>query len=222
MNRNLVFIMKKFFPVFLFLTLLFTTSCIEIVEEITLHSNQSGNIKYRIKTNQFVSLLDKFSDIIDISLEKQLKTEAEKFAVKIRNQQGIDSIKINLDGKISSFSMGFSFSSADNLNNAIYHIFGYKPNMFSPKYLKVTSHKMSRKNFSPWVKKYFEQEGIEIPEGEITNMIYFKTIVNYPQKIKKQRGENIVLSANGKILSQRNTFTDVFDNKTNVSIKSRY
>jgi hypothetical protein len=214
--------MKKIFLVFLLLTILLATSCIEIVEEITIHNDQSGNIKYKIKTNQIVSFFDKFSDIIDISLEKQLKTEAEKFAAKISGLQGIDSVKIKLDGKISNFSMGFSFCSADDLNNAIYKVFGYKQNMFSPKYLNVKEHKFNRINFSPWVKRYFEQEGINFPEEDILSMVNFKTIVYYPQKIKKYNGDNLVLSDNGKILSQKNSLIDLLENKTNVSIKSRY
>ncbi len=221
MNRYLVFIMKKILPVFILL-FLSLTSCIEIIEEITVHSDQSGKIKYRIKTNQIVSFLDNFSDLIDISLEKQLKSEAEEFASKLKNQQGIDSITINLEGKLSDYSMGFSFASADDLNNAVYRVLGYKENILSPKYLKITKHNFNRKNFSSWVKKYFDQEGIDFPSGDLLTMVYFKTIIYYPQEVKKYRGDNIELSGNRKQLSQKNPLIDVLENKTNVGIKSRY
>jgi hypothetical protein len=213
--------MKKILPVF-FLLFLSLTSCIEIVEEITLHSDQSGKIKYRMKTNQIVSFLDNFSDLIDISLEKQLKSEAEKFASKLKNQEGIDSITINLERKLSDYSMGFSFTSADDLNNAVYSVLGYKENIFSPKYLKITEHNFSRKNFSPWVKKYFAQEGIDLTSGDLLTMVYFKTIIYYPREVNNYRGDNIELSSNRKKLSQKNSLIDVLENKTNVAIKSRY
>ncbi len=221
MNRYLVFIMKKILPVF-FLLFLSLTSCIEIVEEITLHSDQSGKIKYRIKTNQIISFLDNFSDLIDLSLEKQLKSEAEEFASKLKNQEGIDSITINLKGKLSDYSMGFSFASADDLNDAVYRVLGYKENIFSPKYLKITKHNFNRKNFSPWIKKYFEQEGIDLPSGDLLTMVYFKTIISYPREVKNYRGDNIELSGNRKNLSQKNSLINVVENKTNVGIKSRY
>ena len=213
--------MKKTLPVF-FLLFLSLTSCIEIVEEITLHSDQSGKIKYRIKTNQIVSFLDNFSDLIDLSLEKQLKSEAEEFASKLKNQEGIDSITINLEGKLSDYFMGFSFASADDLNDAVYRVLGYKENIFSPKYLKITKHNFNRKNFSPWIKKYFEQEGIDLPSEDLLTMVYFKTIIYYPQEVKKHRGDNIELSGNRKKLSQKNSLIDVLENKTNVGIKSSY
>jgi hypothetical protein len=213
--------MKKIIPVVLIFTILFT-GCIEIVEEITLHKNQSGNIRYRIKTNQLISFIDNFTNWIDLSFENQLKSEADKFASKIKKQEGIDSVKINLSGKFSDYNMGFSFSSADNLNNAFYEVFGYKPSIFSPKYLKVTEHHLSRKNFSPWVKKYFEQEGIELPTGELLNNVYFKTVIYFPKEIKKHRGDNISLSGDRKVLTQKNKLMNVIENKSNVSIKSKY
>jgi hypothetical protein len=221
LNRYLVFNMKKILPVF-FLLFLSLTSCIEIVEEITLHNDQSGKIMYCMKTNQIVSFLDNISDLLDISLENQLKSEAEKFASKIKKQEGIDSITINLEGELSDYSMEFCFASADDLNNAVYSVLGYKENIFSPKYLKITEHKFNRKNFSPWVKKYFEQEGIDLPSGGLLKMVYFKTIIYYPREVKKHRGDNIELSGNQKKLSQKNSLIDVLENKTNVSIKSRY
>jgi hypothetical protein len=212
--------MNKIIP-FFFLLFLSLTSCIEIVEEITLHKDKSGNIKYRLETNQISSFLNSFSDFIDLPIENRLKTEVEKFALKIKHQEGIDSVKFNIDEKSGYSLLTLSFTNQDALNNAIYSILGYKKKMFSPKYIKITNHNFQRKNFSPWVKKYLEKEKVDIPGKELISMVTFKTIINYPVVVKKFKGKNLSLSTDRLKITQKNKLNDVFDNKTNVSIKSK-
>jgi hypothetical protein len=211
--------MKRIFPVFIFL--FGFTSCIEIVEEITIFNNKSGNIKYRIETNQIASFLNKFTNLIDVTFENQLKEKTKALAGKINTYEGIDSVIYNWDGKKNKNLLEFSFTSADALNDAVYQLLGYKKSLFTPKYLKATDHKFQRKNFSPWVKKYLETEGIEIPIEEITNLVTYKTIVHYPKEVKKFSGKNLKLIDNRKQLVQTNNLKEVLENKTDVGIKSR-
>jgi hypothetical protein len=212
--------MKKIL-LFLFIFPLGLTSCVEIVEEITLHSNKSGNIKYKLETDQFASFLNTFSEFIDGSIENQMKTQVEAFALNLKSQEGIDSVRFNTDGKSGNTLLEFSFTNPDALNNAIYKIFRYEKNMFSPKYIKLTNHNFQRKNFAPLVQKYLEKEKIKLQTRDIINLIAFKTIIQYPVEVKKYRGNNLEISDNRKSIIQKNKLSDVLENKTNVAIKSR-
>jgi hypothetical protein len=212
--------MKRIFSVF-FLFLLSLTSCIEIVEEITLYDNHSGNIKYRLETNQIASFLNNLTDLLDGSFENHLKGKTREFAGKIKSYEGIDSVKFNWDGKKNKNLLEFSFSSPGALNDAIYQLIGYKKNLFTPVYIKATSHAFQRKNFAPWVKKYLENEGIEIPAKDFMDLVTYKTIVHYPTEVKRFKGKNLKLTDNRKGLIQTNNLREVLENKTNVSIKSK-
>jgi hypothetical protein len=212
--------MKKQFP-FIILLLLGLTSCIEIVEEITIYSNNSGKIKYRLETNQITSLINNLTGLLDVSTENKVKEMAGKYAAELESYNGIDSVRFSWNEKKSRNILEFSFSGADELNDAIYQLFGYKKNIFSPKYLKTNQHVFIRKNFSPWIKKYLESENIEIPEDDFLEMITYKTIIHYPKEVKKFRGSNIRLMSNGKQLVQTNNVKEVLENKTDVSIRCR-
>jgi hypothetical protein len=212
--------MKKIL-LFILLFSLGLTSCVEIVEEITLHNNKSGNIKYKLETNQFASFLNTFSEFIDGSIENQMKSQVEAFALNLKSQEGIDSVRFNMAGTSGNTLLEFSFTNPDALNNAIYKIFRYEKNMFSPKYIKLTNYNFQRKNFAPLVQKYLEKEKIELQTRDIVNLIAFKTIIKYPVEIKKYRGDNLEISDNRKSIIQTNKLSDVLENKTNVAIKSR-
>jgi hypothetical protein len=206
---------------FFSLLLLGFTSCIEIVEEITVHKNNSGSIKYRLETTRMSSLINSFTEIIDVSVENQLKEDIEAFALKLKSLEGIDSVRLKLDGKPGNYILQFSFENPDYLNNAIYSLLGYEKTMFSPKYLTLTDHRFHRNNFSPWIKKYLNKEEVEIPAKEFITMVNYKTIVNYPEKIKRYKGRNLIISEDRRHLTQRCKLQEVIDNKTNVSIRSK-
>ncbi len=219
MKRYLVFMSKKF-PVILLLCF-GLTSCVEIVEEVTIYSNNSGNIKYRIETSQIASLINNLTGLLDVSSEKKVKEMARKYAVQLESYNGIDSVRFNWNEKKSQNILEFSFTGADELNDAIYQLFGYKKNIFSPKYLKTKQHVFVRKNFSPWVKKYFESEKIEIPEEDFLEMITYKTIIHYPKEVRRFKGSNIRLTNNGKQLVQINNLKEILENKADVGIRCR-
>jgi hypothetical protein len=213
--------MKKTVFILILFTILFS-GCIEIVEEITINNDQTGKIEYRIETNQIISLLNNFTDMMDIALENQIKSEAKSLAERIGREKGIKNVKVNTKGDLTNYSFEVDFASADDLNTAIYHLFGYKQNMLSPKYLKMGKHHFKRKNFAPYVKKYFEEEGIELPEEDLLSVVNFKTVVNFPRDIKNFRGDGLQLMNNKKTLIQKHPFSGILENETNVSIKTRY
>ena len=212
--------MNKILPLFLLLFFLLS-GCIEIIEEITLHNDNSGNIKYRIQTDQFGSIVNSLNDFIDVSIENQIKSKIEDFSFKLKNLEGIDSVKFNLNGKSDNSLLTFSFANPAVLNAAIYSMIGYKKNLFSPKYITITNHNFRRKNFSPWIKKYLNKENIEIPVRELISMVAYKTVIHYPVRVKKYKGKNLEITVDRMKITQRNRLRDVLDDKTNVSIKSR-
>jgi hypothetical protein len=212
--------MKKILPFFILLFLSFT-SCIEIVEEITMHDDNSGNIYYHLETNGISRLLNNFSGLLDSSIENQIKEYVEELAIKMKGQKGIDSVKYKLDGNKDNFQLRFSFAKPENLNDAIYNLLGYEENIFSPKYIKVNNHNFQRKNFAPWIKKYLAKVEIDLPLMDIASMVTYKTIVHFPKKVKHFKGSNLEISDDRMKLTQRKKLTEVLENKTNVSIKSK-
>ena len=82
------------------LPLLFLTSCIDIIDDLTLHNDGSGTLKYsinlsasKVKVNSILAL-DSFNNQKVPSIEEIKKTIRE-FQVLLANEPGISNVKID-------------------------------------------------------------------------------------------------------------------------------
>ena len=212
--------MKKLIPI---VVILFSfTSCIEISEEIHINKDKSGILSYKLESNQLGILFNKLSGFIDITFEEQLKEKAEDLAFLLKQKEGIRHVEFNIDHNTMDYELKCEFSDTKKLNVAIYEVFGYKKTFFSPSYLKVSNHIVKKINFSPMLKSYLEDEGIEIPPEYFSEVIYFKSTIILPEKVKNAKGSQVIIKNEKNMVNQKFRLTDVIENKVNVGIKIRY
>ena len=212
--------MKKLFPIVVILFSL--SSCIEVIEEVHINKDKSGSLSYRIESNQVGFLLNKIASFIDNSFEDQFKEKVEEIADKLKQKDGIEHVEFTMDPNSMDYELNCKFSDPKKLNKAVYEIFGYKKTILSPSYLKVSNNTVKKINFSPRLKKYLEKEGIEIPSEYLTDVIYFKSYIYLPQKVKKAKGSQVNILNEKYKVEQKFKLTDVIENKVNVGVKIRY
>lgn len=212
--------MKKLIPIVVIL--LFFTSCIEIRETIHINKDKSGSLSYKLESSQLGLLFNNLSGLINKAYEDLLKEKIEELAILLKQKEGINHVEYKIDPRTMDYELTCEFSDTKKLNAALYEVFGYKKTIFSPSYIKASSHVVKKMNFSPMLKKYLEEEEIEIPSEYISDVIFFKSIVHLPEKVKKASGTNIEISNEQNIISQKFKLTDVIDDKVNVGVKIRY
>ena len=211
--------MRKFVPIILFF-MLFMTSCIEIVEEITVNPDMSGTISYSIESDQFTSLFSSLSGMFDQNtLKEQLTERFKEFATKFKGRKHIKNVKFIIGDNITDASLSFDFTSTKELNMALYEIAGSKKSFFAPSYLKISRHKLKKFNIAPYLKKKLKEQDIILPE-ELLNMIEFKSVYHLPRNIKSAKGESVSLSEQTAIQSFK--FIDVYENRKNTGVKIKY
>lgn len=212
--------MKKLIPI---VVILFSfTSCIEISEEIKINKDKSGSLSYKLESNRLGILFNKLSGFIDITFEEQLKEKTGELAFRLKQKEGITHVEFNIDHNTMDYELKCEFSDTKKLNVAIYEVFGYKKTFFSPSYLKVSNHTVKKINFSPMLKSYLEDEGIEIPSEYLSEVIFFKSTIHLPEKVKNTKGSHVKIINEKNMVNQKFRFTDVIENKVNVGIKIRY
>ena len=211
--------MRKTVFLFLILSVLFT-GCIEIVEEISVNKNKSGSVIYRIETNEAGFFLNNLSGLFDISVEDQVRKEAQKFINKLQSQPGISNISYNLNSRSGDYYLQFDFSDHKQFNNAIYAMSGNKKTMFTPSYFKISKNRFKKINFSPWLKRYMEKEEIEFPSPMMTEMITYTSVINLPKTIKKAKPSSVKISDTQAI--QKISFSEIIDGKANTGMRIKY
>lgn len=213
--------MRQLFPI-IFILLFSTTSCIEIVEEIKINEDKSGNISIKIESDNAGLLLNIVNNLVGNSYEDQIKAELTKITSQITNESGISNVEINLNERDGQYGVSCDFSNSEDLNRALYKAFGYKKTIFSPGYIKIGSHKVKKINITPYVKKYLEKEEIEIPEGYIIDLIDYKSIYHLPNEIKSVSNNAAEITNNSKTAIIEFPIEKVLENKVNTGIKIRY
>ncbi len=213
--------MRHFFPILLILSL-FLTSCIEIVEEITINKNRSGNLSIKVESDNAGSILNIVNNFMGNSYDDEIKAELNRIAKKLQGEKGIQNVKVNLNEKDVQYGISCDFSNSNDLNQALYKAFGYTKSIFSPGYIKVRKHKMKKLNIAPFLKKYLDKEDITIPDTYITDLIDYKCIYHLPDKIKGTSNKNAVINSATQTVSIKFPIQEVLGNEANTGIKIRY
>ena len=213
--------MRRLFPI-LFIFVFSLTSCIEITEEVSINKNKSGNISIKIETENSGLLLNIVNNLIGSSYEDQIKAELTKIESKLKSEKGIENISINLNDKNGEYGISCDFANSADLNKALYKAFGYKKTIFSPAYIKSGGHRLKKKNISPYIKKYLEQENITIPDNYIMELIDYKCIYHLPNGIKSVSNNKMEITNNSRTATIEFPIEEVLENTVNTGIKIRY
>lgn len=212
--------MKKLIPIVAILLSL--SSCIEVIEEIHINKDKSGKLSYRLESSQIGFLMKKFSGLFEVSYEDQLKGKVEELSILLDLQEGINNVEFNSNPNSMDYELSCEFSDSKTLNTALYKVFGYKKTILTPNYLKISKSSIKKTNFSPMLKKYLEEEGIEIPSNYLSEVIYFKSYIHLPKEVKKVKGSGLEIPMAENLVTQTFKLTDVIENKVNVGIKIKY
>ncbi|NOX46495.1 MAG: hypothetical protein GXO89_05900 [Chlorobi bacterium] len=213
--------MRRLFPILLILVFSLT-SCIEIVEEISINENKSGNISIKIETGNSGLLLNIVNNLLGNSYEDQIKAELTKIAGKLKNEKGIENVDFNINDGEGEYGISCDFSSTADLNRALYKAFGYKKPFFAPGYIKAGRHKLKKKNISPYIEQYLEDKKITIPDNYIVDMIDYKCIYHLPKGIKSVSNDKAEISKDSKTATIEFPVKEVLKNKVNTGIKIRF
>ncbi|GLB53402.1 hypothetical protein NBRC110019_24430 [Neptunitalea chrysea] len=118
--------MRPFFfrLLFLFVLLISTTSCFEIIEELSLHKDGSGNLQLTLNASQSKSKLASVMllDTIQghkVPSKKDIKEHIEELVSDLNASEGISNVtyKLNLDSYIVSLSC--DFKEVANINDFV-------------------------------------------------------------------------------------------------------
>lgn len=213
--------MKKIIPFLLILSFALT-GCIEIVEKITIHSDQSGSISYRMESGDLGSLLSNFSGFFENDFEKQIKEKVNEYADKFKGLEGITNVNYTVNPKTGEFELIADFENTKALNKALYQAFGYKKKTFAPGYIKISKHKFKRNNISPYIKAYLEKEEFQMPSKQLLDFVTFRTTIELPEKAKNYKPTRAIVNNNGKTVSITYPVADILNNKTSLKYSIKY
>lgn len=161
------------------------SSCIEIVEEITVNKDKSGTICFSLNLGSLGGLaMNLGENYLDANTLKTLKEFPSEGAVLLKDLHGIDNIipVVNKNGK---FSLSFDFNNTKTLNKALYKLFNKKKSFLDPGYISIKKHKVVKKNYGPLLRLFAKKYVDKLKDKTVLKLISYKTKYNFPFPVKK-------------------------------------
>ena len=209
--------MRRFYIFILSIIITFIfTSCIDLIEEISINKDLSGHYELRLEAGSFGGMMNG-------QLDMPAMHELNEKVNQLKHQDGISHVQKIIQPKNMKFKINFDFRDEKALNAAMYQLADIEPNMFIKKFLKIKNHKVIRPNLSPYLQLLIEDQNLldQIPSTDLLSYVNYKFIVNTPTEIRGVKGKNAMIQSNKKTVISSYSFKDLIINKQNVYLKVR-
>jgi hypothetical protein len=213
--------MKKVILILLPLLLCFS-SCVDIVEEITINPDQSGKVSFYMDLGSLGGMAMNLGEkYVQGSLIKQIKGLPETVATMLNGVEGLGNIKA-VTNKNGLYSVSFDFKNPKQLNAAIYKLFDVKKHFFEPDYIRINKRKMNKKNYAPVLRHFVNKYKDQLTDNSILKLITYKTIFHLPSEVRKFSNKRSTLSGDKKTLEFKCNLDDLLNTNVNIGNKVKY
>ncbi len=204
---------KLFLPIFLLLTVFLSSSCFDILEEITINRDGSGNIVFKVDMGELAGFMEGLAEggeeEIDMG-ELDGMFEDEEMVMGLESMAGIHNVKNLSDKETYIFGFSCDFDEVEDLNNllgesnflgAIFE--GEAGGDVDPDKARKLTLKGKKLTLSGDYKVDTEMEGEDEMQQAMMMQILgeanYKTVYHFEQDVKKvKKNERAIVGADGK------------------------
>jgi len=211
--------------ILIFIALCSLTSCFEVVDEIDLKKDGSGEFLLTLNMSksktkiESIMLMESFR-----GNEVPSKDEIEKYIIDLvdllNETEGISAAKKTIDFDEFIFTIGFHFSSVENINDVIDKLTLKNSDMSNPINLRFSYNK-STKEFSryyePNSESKNEYENLEEEDKKTFNEAIFVSICRFEYDVSSCSNKKAKISESGNAVMIRSSATNIIKGNTKIS-----
>lgn len=210
----------KFF--LLFILSPFLISCFEILEEVDMNTDGSGEMTMTINLSQSknkiasIMLLDSINGY-KVPSKKDIQQDINGLSTKLKNIAGISNVKTTTDFTNYIVSVSFSFSDVSVLNKASKDIFAaYKMKVEeTPVYSYNKASKTFNYDYKNGNKEAYNK--LKAADKEVFKNATYTQIYRFTSTIEKSNNAQAKISKSKKAIMQKSLILDLINNKVNIS-----
>lgn len=202
--------------------LITTTSCFEVIEELTVHNNGSGHISITLNASQSknklasVMLLDSVQGH-KVPSKSDVAAYVKELANKLKASEGISNVTHTIDLDSYIVTLECDFKKVDNLNSFAQQLWNkqkitgtFRSYVFDPAAL-VFNRKF---NFGNKIKEGFND--MEKEDKKVLNQASFTTIYRFDTTIASYSNKAATLSKSKKALMAKLQIMDIINGKSTL------
>jgi len=214
--------MKRVFWIFAISLSLGLSSCIDLIDEIKLNEDKSGTVFIGIESKILGSIMAMAKEQISPTAIESLEGFPNESKDKLKNMKGITNVKSFNQMSHGRIGISFDFINSKALNQAYYTLLDMEKTWYSPNIVKISKHKIYRRNLSPQLVKNLNKSMPELKNSEYLKYFKLKSIVRLPSESK-----SIIYGAkqnlkNTKEVIMYYSFDDILNKEKSTSYKIKF
>lgn len=205
------------------LSLLTLTSCFEIIEEVALNNDGSGQMTFTVNMSQSktklasIMLMDSINGY-KVPSRNDIEEKLNEIVVNLKQTSGISNIQKTADYQNFIFSVKCDFKNIETISSLINSASQKQINQAPPSsYTFDTSKGKFERSFtnSDLLKKYYNK--LKSDNKKIFTESSYTIIYRFQREIKSQSNHQGKISKSGKAIMQRHNALDLINGATNVA-----
>ncbi len=208
-----------FFRLFLFALLLWGSACFEVIEEVNLHPDGSGDFSYTLNASQSkvklksIMLLDSINGY-RVPSRAEIESDLREFQRSLSQKPGLSNVVITQDHESFIYSVKASFRSIDQLNLALNQVAQEQVNKHpkAPTFIPFDNYQYNGKTFTRLApredrsQQYYQAS----PENrEVIDQAQAIGIYRFDQPVLSASHPQARISPNGKAVMIRASVKDL-------------
>ena len=214
--------MKKVTYIFLILSCFFLTSCFEILEEVTLNKNGSGEFEFTANLSQSktklksIMLMEKVNGY-KVPSQKEVRAEIDKICALAKKTKGITAVKKTIDFENFIFSFSCKFDSVETLNKVVKNI-RLSKNVKNANHDNQYSFNRATKSFQRNFNNVFKGEysKLKAEDKKVFKDANYVAIYRFKDEIKSVSNTKVKTSPNKKATMLKVKIVDVINKKSSI------
>jgi hypothetical protein len=165
--------------------LLLLPGCIEITEDIRINPDGSGSLTWATDIGAIGAAISGDNSRMDMSMLDRIREIPRQAPGILSEIKGINNPQAVYDDKKGTYSVYFEFENSRALNRAIYSLAGVKKSVGMPSLIRVSRHKVVKKDLAPYLRKALKEQKDKKHNEFVFSMIHYKSAVHLPADAKK-------------------------------------
>lgn len=209
--------------VIVFLSFFSLTSCFDIIDEVNLNTDGSGDMTLTVNLSKSktkiasVMLLDSINNH-KVPSKNDIELALEEAVNYLNDRNGISNVTKTADYKNYIFSINYHFNSVENINSAIKELLGkQKMQLFSNSYKYDLTKKIFSINYKYYSESKTQFNNLKNTDKDVFTDAVYTSIYRFNNEVTEYSNKNAKLSKSKKAMMLRTSALDLINGKINLT-----
>jgi len=213
---------KQFIIILIGFLSFFSTSCIDIVEELWIKDKNGGQAFFRIEANALGGLINFAGNYIDNEMFNKIVASPNFIAKNLSKIKGVSDIQAVNMLKSGTIGIKFKYKSTKALNRAYYSILNQKKRLYYPSIFKINANRFKKMDLTKYLRNYLTKNKDKFKSDELLQLVNYKSIYHFEKEIEEIKNSAAIKFKSENAVIQNCSANDLLNTEINLGNIIKY